>query len=185
MPRRKKSKWSSFLRPSRKAILIGCLVFGLIVFSGFAYTQLRDDHQVSNQPSQDNSSGSNDDINLEPPTEQEKQEAQTHKQSLTENQTNPTSQPESGEKKVTPIITYADRYTVRAYVPGVFEDGGKCTATATNGSQTKTASSAAFANVSYTNCKPISWSLPSGSWSVVVSYSSDSAHGKSSTYEVH
>ena len=131
------------------------------------------DNKTTNNPVGESSNGQ--DTNLNPTTESENKP--------TEATTPPAS---SGNKKtVYPVITSASRTEVYAYVSGVLEDGGTCTATATQGSQTKTASAAGFANVSYTSCKPIKISLPAGTWSVVVSYSSAGFEGKSSPFVVN
>ena len=72
---------------------------------------------------------------------------------------------------------------VRAYVSGVFEEGGVCTATATMGGQTVTKSSIGFQNVSYTQCAPINWdsALSPGSWTITVSYKSAATSSTQST----
>lgn len=115
-------------------------------------------------------------VNLNPPTEAQKNPARD----------NPTTQssttPAGTKKKVSPIITSADKQSVYAYVPGIVEDGGTCTATYSHGQDKVTASSQAFSNVSYTSCKRIALDGPlniSGTWSVVVSYSSSTSEGNS------
>lgn len=121
---------------------------------------------------------------LMPATEAEKQESEARKDQIVEEQKSQSST-QSGTKTVTVVITDASSSGVRGYVQGVFEDGGTCTATATQGSQTLTKSSTGFENVSYTQCSPINWSLSGGTWTVNLSYKSAAASGSASrTVEV-
>lgn len=161
-----------------KRLLPVVLVLALIA-ADFVYSQRRD----KTPPPQDGQPTAPY-INLGPPTEEQKNPAR-------DNPNPPPSQtnPSSGKKTVTPVITSADKSEVRAYVPGIVEDGGTCTATFTHGQDTVNASSKAFSNVSYTSCKPITLNGPlniSGKWTVVVSYSSVTSEGKSEpfTFEV-
>lgn len=119
-------------------------------------------------------------VNLNPATEQEKKESEDIKnQSAGQSQT-PSTQTTAGKKQVSVVVTNASSDSVNAYVTGVFEEGGVCTATFTQGSTTITRTSTGFRNVSYTQCAPISSNLPNSSpWSVIVSYSSATAEGKS------
>lgn len=88
---------------------------------------------------------------------------------------------------VTPVITSAGpedgKVVVAAYIPGIFEEGGTCKLEATKDGLTVAATSEAFANVSTTNCAPFrlerSQFASSGTWSVRVSYQSESATGVS------
>lgn len=181
MTKSRKSKRSLFTRLSKRPLLVVGVALALLIGGGLIYNQLRGS-QYANEPSaSDTQSG--DYVNLNPPTEQEKQDAEENKKALAE-EPSPPAPTSNGKKQVNPEITYADHSEVRAYVPGIFEEGGTCTATATKGTQTETASSKGFKNVSYTQCEPIEWSLPSGVWSVVVSYSSSTAQGKSEPIDV-
>lgn len=71
------------------------------------------------------------------------------------------------------VITEASNAGVRAYVNGVFEEGGTCTATA-QGPGSASGSSVGFQNVSYTQCPFIEWNSPlsPGTWNITVSYKS-------------
>ena len=123
-------------------------------------------------------------VNLDPATKADKQDSESHKDALA-NKTDDSSTAgtSSGKAQVSPVITNASDQEVNAYISGVFEDGGTCTATLTKGSKVVTKTSTGFKNVSYTSCPPIDvdGSLDNGTWSVVVSYSSSSADGKSAT----
>lgn len=155
----------------------------LLVIAGGAWAlKAYDKTQKTNDTAGDGSY-----VNLSPPTEEEKQETQAHKKELS-NSPSPSTTNE-GKKQVTPVITSANQDQISAYVPGVFEDGGTCTATLTKGSKTVTKTSEGFKNVSYTSCAPInvSGSFPEkGTWSVVVIYKSSAAEGtsKPTTFEV-
>lgn len=163
-------------------LLAIALAFIFLALGVFTYAQVRDD-SVSDTTDSNTATNKDDNyINLDPPTEEEKKSAEDHKNSLADEKPASTT---PGSQGVTVTITNASRSEVNAYVTGVFEDGGHCTATATMGSQTKTATSEGFTNVSYTSCAPIKWSLPSGNWSVVVSYSSSKASGHSEAVAVN
>lgn len=126
-------------------------------------------------------------VNLAPATPGEKQEAQNNKDRIAASQKDggPTTTPStapvaSGKTQVNVLITSANSSMVTSYVTGAFEDGGTCTATFTQGATVVTRTSGGFKNVSYTQCPPITPNLPSGgSWSVVVTYSSNTSEGKS------
>lgn len=126
-------------------------------------------------------------VKLAPPTKQEQASGDEQKDTIV-NQTkdgqanpSPTATTATGKKVVTPIISYAGSDRLNAYVGGVLEDGGTCTATYTQAGQaTIVRTSTGFSNVSYTQCAPITPNLPAaGTWSVVVQYSSTSAEGTS------
>ncbi len=91
---------------------------------------------------------------------------------------------------MTVVITAQSSSSVNAYVSGVIEDGGACTATFTKDGSNFSNSSASIANVSYTQCAPIrpdTNKLSSGTWKVTVSYKSETAEGVSTpaTFEVN
>ena len=182
MPKSKKYKRSLFARFSKRPLLVIVLSLVLLIGGGLAYNQLNDNRSANESAPDSSDTQSGDYVNLDPATEQDKQETEENKKSLAEAPGPPPTS--NGKKQVTPLISSADRSEVRAYVPGIFEDGGTCTATATKGAQTETAISKGFKNVSDTQCMPIEWSLLSGGWSVVVSYSSSTAQGKSEPSEV-
>jgi cytoskeletal protein RodZ len=184
MPKVKKAKRPLFSRLTKRPLLTLGIVLALLLGGGLAYAQLKS-NQPSNQPASNASDRqSGDYINLTPPTEQDKNDAAQNKKNLANDTPSPPSTVPDGKKEVTPVITNASTSEVRAYVPGIFEDGGTCKATATKGSQTVTKSSAGFADVNKTSCVPIKWSLAGSGWSVILSYSSSTAQGKSEAYSV-
>lgn len=123
-------------------------------------------------------------VKLAPPTAQEKAQGNENKSAIAQqeqqNQQQTTQTPSGTKKQVTVTITNASTSRVNAFVSGVFEDGGTCTATFSQGSTTITRTATAFSNVSDTQCPPITPNLPNANqWSVVVSYSSAAAQGTS------
>lgn len=161
---------------TKKRLLIMILVIGVI--SGglfFAKTRSTENQNTTNKPARDSAG-----TNLAPPTEEEKAETEAYKKELGQS-AQPTNTSENGKKQVTPFITGADKQEISAYVSGIIEEGGTCTATLTKDGKTLTKTSKGFGNVSYTSCEPIdvSGSLENGNWSVVVSYSSGTTDGKS------
>lgn len=149
-------------------------IVAILIIAGVALNLRSGNNQTVTKPSADGLP-----VNLSPPTKQEKAETEAHKENLTQ-----PSQPapsENKKKQVTPIITNASKREINAYVPGVFEEGGICTATLTKGDKTVTKTSKGFGNVSYTSCEPINIEnlLDAGTWSAIVSYSSNAAEGKS------
>lgn len=105
-----------------------------------------------------------------------------------------TSQNSNNDKKVVQVgvtsSTVANgSLTIRAFVQGVIEGTGTCTATLTKAPDTVTASSAGFIDATTTQCTPISINLSdfkeTGIWNLVVSYSSDTSNGVSASSEVH
>lgn len=130
-------------------------------------------------------------VTLAPPTKEEKQEVEDHKSELAKaaaNSSAPTSQTKTSSVIITsPSSANPSPQGVRAYVSGVFEDGGTCTATATQGASTISKSAVGFGNVSYTQCAPIDWDSPlgTGKWTITVSYkSAATSSSQSVTIEV-
>lgn len=159
----------------KKNIILACVAAALLVVGSYAVFRV---FYHNNRPP---AITGTDGINLEPPTEQDKQESDQNKDRIVEeqNQSSGTSQ-NTGTKQVGVVITNATADSVNAYVTGVLEENGTCSATFTQGSTTITRTSSGFGNVSYTQCAPITPNLPNtNTWSVVVSYSSPSAAGKS------
>lgn len=180
------------MKKKKKIIIVAAL---LIVVGAGLFVALRTD--------ENNSAGVNthpDDINYSPPTEEELSAAEKHKQDLINQQNNQTAKNSSGSKTtVAPFITFAghvqdspsgDVIEVRAYIPGVYESGGICTAKFTRASQIFSRQIDAIPSASTTNCETLAIprsDFPSpGTWTVVVDYSSDDSSGtsKQQTFEV-
>lgn len=111
------------------------------------------------------------------------------------NQTDMPSAPDektsSGKQAVNVLLTSAGitNNTVRAsgMVTNVVEEGGECTYTFTNGSSVVTKKSTTLTNPTSTTCESVAFSpdeLPvSGTWKVILTYSSSDAAGTSNTKE--
>ncbi len=126
-------------------------------------------------------------INYNPPTEEEKKQTEDQKKEIIES--TPTTLPtkQDGRKSVKPTITSANNSEVRAYIDGIFKEGGTCTATYTKNETSITGTSKGFGNATYTSCEPISpaTALPSqGGWSVKVTYASSKYVGNSELVKV-
>lgn len=145
---------------------------------------------VFNNNSPDDKTGTTADgkkVNLNDATKEERDQADANKETIVKRDEQANSPPSSSSqlKQVNVVITEATSTGVRAYVSGVFEDGGTCNASATKGAQTVSKASAGFQNVSYTQCAPISWTLSPGTWTITVSYKSAAAQGtRTTTLEV-
>lgn len=155
-----------------------------LLFSAGAWALSASDNETGNTDQSGGASASEDQAetgpapDLNPPTEAQKKYTDDYKKSLSQPSPPPTITP-SGKKQVYPVVTSVSSSKVYAYVEGVIEDGGTCTATATKDSQTFTGTSNAFTDGRQTNCTPIDIALSPGIWSVVVSYSSASYEGSS------
>lgn len=163
----------------KRNIIIALVILIVLAGAGFAYAQTRNDSESK----KDSNNKSQNDINFDPPTEQDKKDAEANKDRLVkEQQEIDNNNNSSGKKSVQPTISYVDRYVINAYVTGIFEENGTCTATLTNGGQTITKTSTGFGNASYTQCSPIELNdanLGNGIWTVKVNYSSATAEGNS------
>lgn len=163
------------LRFTKKTTLITAAAIMVIagVGTGFALYS-RDDNVTNPEPINP--------INYDPPTTEEQDQAQANKERLSQ-ESSSSQNPTSGAKQVTPVITNASQIgqqiTVNAYIAGIFEDGGKCTATFTKGSTKIMRETEGMANVSTTDCTPFrldrSEFPQGGDWQVVVSYKSTTA----------
>lgn len=99
---------------------------------------------------------------------------------------------DGGYLSATAVVTYADwdasskRIQTAGLVTGTGDASGTCTFTASDGSTTKTATSAANASASSVNCAQASLQVGSGTWSVVLVYAigDDSTASESATVEV-
>lgn len=171
------------LRLTKKTLVIGTIV-ALFLAGGsvFAYQQITGDDTKDTATNTPAATKGEDGSNLAPATEEEKTESEQAKEAIVQQQQNPTP-PDSGKLKVTPTIAEASATRLAAYITGVFEEGGTCTATFTKGTQKFTKASAGFQNASYTQCTPIALARSdfpsSGTWSVTVTYSSAKAEGTS------
>jgi hypothetical protein len=129
-------------------------------------------------------------VKYSPPTEAEKQEAVSHKDSIptaNSQNNNPSTSSASSKRAVTVEITTfrqtSSDFTVNGFVNGVVENGGTCTLTMVSSgdaSQKVTESRQGEANATNTTCGEISVplrKLHAGKWNTTLSYSSATATG--------
>jgi cytoskeletal protein RodZ len=151
-------------------------VLMVVVVGGLLYYRHQTNGAVNNTT--DKNKPSNTYINLNPPTSQDVAANDAHKSDLATDKPAQTTVV-NGKKQVTPIITSTQQDGVNAYVPGVFEDGGICTLTASSGSKSINKTVTGFENASYTTCPPFNYQFSSGTWTLKVSYTSATAQGES------
>lgn len=165
------------MKKNKKLIVPACLVAILLLATSAYFVFIRD-----NQGS-DQFTSNDDNINYEPPTEDEIQQAENNKEELGNQVSGTPERTGSGKIAVVPIISTASPTFVSGFVPGVFEEGGICKYEFSNDSQTFTKTSSGFGNVNNTQCEPLQLSnsdFPSnGSWNIVLNYSSTTAEGQS------
>ncbi len=131
-------------------------------------------------------------VDLSPPTEEEKQATEQHKADLLKQEEARNQAPPAGGRTVTPIITnsgyYDNQVEVSSFVPGIYEDGGVCTATFTQGASKVVKQSKGLKDATTTRCTnfaiPRSDFPSSGNWTLVLSYASPAAHGASAAQTV-
>jgi preprotein translocase subunit SecF len=161
---------------NKKNILVLILV-GLIIAGGVFFVHRRNETTEVEQPGGV--------VKLAPPTEQERAEANKKKDELVKQQQAIDEQSQqSGKKTVVPVITNADQNGLNAYVSGVYEDTGTCTATVSQGSASFVKTSQGFKDATTTGCSAIDFSgtdfTSKGIWSVTLKYDSPTATGSSS-----
>ncbi len=132
-------------------------------------------------------------VNYGPPTEQEIEDSQDAKQrGDTEETTEENSNNNQSAQSTIPVAISSasvidNNLEIRAFTPGIIEGTGECTATVSNGNKKVTAKSTAFIDTSSSICQPIlieKSQLGTGTWQVVVTYSSPDAKGTSQTVTV-
>lgn len=142
-----------------------------------------------------------DTVNLDPPTEEEKQQAVEHKKELEDTQAGSSSKTTTvGPSPTTTVRSSADvnisylsasssGVEAGGYISNLVEAGGTCILTLTKGDQTVTSTSTGIIDVNKTTCPQIS--IPSsklnnsGQWAAVLSYNSSKASGSSKTQQVN
>jgi hypothetical protein len=169
-------------RPNKiniRPILILCIV--ALVTAGAVFGLMT----MLNRP--DRSLAQNDSrINYDPPTTEEIESGQSIKDANEK-------QNEQG-----PIVDhsifvvdssqYGQNIEVRSYIENIVEDGGACTFAFTKGTTVVTKTSKGFSDVLHTTCTPLIMPVSefpaSGSWSLLISYSSQSVVASSSNQNV-
>jgi preprotein translocase subunit SecF len=169
--------------PTRKRnIIISAVVILLVLAAGIGFAVKNSKNKTTDTTGAKQFSG---------PTEQEKADADAHKDEVVEQIKQEDQAQNSGntqeKRTVTPVVTSASQngnsINVSGYVSGVFEDGGSCVITISQGDNKVVKTSKAFENVSTTQCEQTVISRSefpaSGNWQVVISYDSATAKGVS------
>lgn len=124
--------------------------------------------------------------------EQEAEESQDAKKNNDKSEGSVPETDEAGRTIVVVGVAYADIsdniLEIRAFTPSVIEGDGICTASLTKDGQTITASEPSFVDSTTSQCQPIqintSQFSQSGTWDLVVAYSSTSSKGTSGVTKV-
>jgi len=134
-----------------------------------------------------------DSINYNPPTNQEIQEGQDIKKRNIESSEEDEDVSENIKTIVSVGVAFADvvdgKLEIRAFIPNVIESDGICTATLKKDESIIQESSSAFIDFKTSQCRPIYISVDrfkiKGSWSLTVSYKSDTSNGESEPTEIN
>lgn len=177
---------------SRKKTIIFILV--LVVIAGAASLFIiSNKHSTSNVGQNTTNAVGEEKLDLSPASESDKQQAEVTKNDIVKRDEQAAQQNTATIKTVSPTITDAGQYDqnveVRAFISGIFEDGGTCTFTFTKGSQKITKTTSGVKDATTTRCSNLTTpksEFSTGTWNIVVSYSSSVASGSSSakTFEV-
>lgn len=174
-------------RTVSKKILITGLILLLAIGGGVAFylNRGRDDTKQARFDQENDQ----ETLNLAPPTEDEKRQADDNKAANDKREAEVRQQhgQQNGKNSVKPIITYAGQYRgafeMGSQISGLSEDGGVCTATFSKDSKTFTRSVSAVAEGNATFCPMFNVDVsdfnPKGTWSVKVSYISNYSEGTS------
>lgn len=176
------------LKLKNKKILILSVAAVLLVGSILFYLKV----YHSRPPAESSAISPTETLNLDPPTDEERKNADDNKRAIVDREQQLKDRPAStGKRTVKPFITYAGQFEpqnqieVGGYVPGIFEEGGVCRATFSQGSSNFSKQVPATQNANSVNCPVIKAARsdfsPKGNWSVVLSYDSKTASGSSET----
>lgn len=168
------------------AAIICFLIFGVLYFK--IHLKRSSDNNAAVKPTPEAI------INLNGPTEKERQSSESAKSNILNQEKIRNSTPtttESGKRSVTPTITYAGQYgsqiEVGGYVGSVFEDGGTCTLTLQKGTYQKTNQVIGIKGASSVDCPVMTFSLSSlepGTYQATLSYISLTSEGQSTSRTV-
>ena len=168
----------SKIKNHKKALVITATTVILLSGGTFAY------YASSTDKNTDNPSEASVDDNATPAAENTESPDQAKAKIAGESEK---SQSQAGVKNVEPSITFAGERNgnieVRSYVAGIYESNGTCTITFTKGGHKVSRSVDGVKDATYTLCPRVVINRDdfpvSGDWTLVVSYSSPSANGKS------
>ena len=173
-----KHKYNNNIKQSRYKKFIVGLVFVLLLVGSLVFI-----YKYKNSDSRSSPSDTGQTVRYAPATTAEKKETEDNKDRIVKLETQTKNSPSSmvGKAAVKPTITNTTG-SINAYISGILEKDGTCTAVFIKGSIQLTKTAAGFQNVSYTQCAPIELEpgfLSDGSWTVLVKYNSDKSEGSS------
>lgn len=173
-----KHKYNNNIRQSRYKKFIVGLVFALLLVGSLVFI-----YNYKNRDSRSIPSDTGQTVNYTPSSAEEKNEAEDNKDRIVKLETQKLNNTTSSIEKtaVKPTITNTEG-SISAYISGIFEKDGTCTAVFTKDSIQLTKAATGFQNVSYTQCARIELEpgfLSTGSWTVMVKYTSDKSEGSS------
>ena len=169
---------------SKKRLLIIAFIALLIaIVIGYFFYQKSNTPEAEKKTTTKTASG----VNLDPPTEQEKEAANDQKTENIKRDEAVSSTPKTTTPSI--VVVDADQYgntiEVRAYISNLYENNGTCTATFTKAGTKVSKSSSGFKDATTTQCTPINIARSefpqAGEWKYTVSY--QSAAGSGSTNE--
>lgn len=189
----KKPYFQQHRMPNTKRKRFGLIFLGVVIvlvgIGAAAYYFSNRDSSESNSKAGKTATGY--DVNLDPPTEQEKEETEANKEEVSKEQETTkdgsSTPPAPDTTTRQPYITYAsqveDIVEVGGYVLGIFEAGGTCKATFTKGTSVITGTSTGIEDADHTTCPPVSVPVTrfteKGVWNVTLSYTSKTTNGTS------
>lgn len=126
-------------------------------------------------------------VNYDPPTDEEKQAGNAQKEAVVEQDKLDAQGTTNTQADV--FISDASYYSesgaveIRGYITNIYEDGGQCTATLTQGTHSVSQASTGFKDATTTQCGainiPRSKFLSGGTWNLTLTYNSTTAKGSS------
>ena len=167
----------------KKKTIIAVVIAVVMLSTGFSIYKFRGN---SSSTSGSDTGG----INFNPPTEQEKQSAEAHKEEVAKQAEFEDNPPASSRtKSVTPVISSwgqnpeTKSVEVTGYIGTIYESGGTCKVTLTKEDKNVTETTTSQKDVNRTSCPaaviPAS-NLSPGQWSATLTYTSSTAQGTSS-----
>lgn len=169
---------------NKKLLLLLLLLTVLVIGSVFFYKS-RNDKRVTDET---NPPGT-EKIDLSPPTEVDKQEAERNKQRLIEDEQAESTEPTPGieKQKVTPIIGFLQQASngnveANGYITEAIESDGTCTLTLEKNGEKTSKDKQAMPDAQSTICGLIvieRSQLSAGEWKATISYSSTKHQGVS------
>lgn len=171
----------------KRLLIITAIVLLLAVGGGVAYKLTASRQATDNKLPE---SSPSDTINTQPPTEEEKQEAEQNKDRIVDEANRPPAPTNAeGKKTVAPVIVDAGQYgstiEVRAYEPGITESDGQCSYTFTRNGQTVSRQLPAIADATTTRCTNLKLERSAfpvaGEWQLSVTYNSAKTTGSSTS----